>query len=106
MLVHNTDDHLRNHGFLLTPKGWTLSPAFDLNPNPAGTALALNIDEVDNSLDLDLVRSVAKHFLVAGSVERRIEKMRAVVARWKSEAKALRISRDEQERMAPAFEAS
>ena len=107
VLVRNTDDHLRNHGFLLTPTGWTLSPAFDLNPNPAGAGLALNIDEADNSLSLELVRSVAKHFLVKDDdVAPRIERMCAVVARWKAEAKTLGISRDEQERMAPAFAAA
>lgn len=33
--IHSTDDHLRNHGFLYTRGGWALSPAFDINPNPA-----------------------------------------------------------------------
>lgn len=37
MLISNTDDHLRNHGFLRTSSaGWSLSPAFDLNPTPEG----------------------------------------------------------------------
>jgi serine/threonine-protein kinase HipA len=68
---------------------------------------SLNIDEVDNRLDLDIVRRVAKDFLVArDAVETRIDTTRTVVARWKSEAKAIGISRDEQERMASAFEAS
>ncbi len=54
--VSNTDDHLRNHGFLLTPAGWVLSPAYDINPNPAGPAgLTLNIDEVDNSLNISII---------------------------------------------------
>ena len=37
--VSNTDDHLRNHGFILTEKGWILSPAFDINPNETGTRI-------------------------------------------------------------------
>ena len=41
-LVRNTDDHLRNHGFLLTKKGWRLSPLFDINPNPDGGESALD----------------------------------------------------------------
>ena len=53
--VSNTDDHLRNHGFIYTKTGWTLSPAFDINANETGTGLKLNIDEEDNSLDLELV---------------------------------------------------
>jgi serine/threonine-protein kinase HipA len=60
--VSNTDDHLRNHGFLLTPNGWKLSPAYDVNPNPKGTGLKLNISAHDNSLDLNLAIEVAPFF--------------------------------------------
>lgn len=60
--IKNTDDHLRNHGFVLTPKGWTLSPLYDVNPFPDGTGLTLNISEDDNSLDLKLALSVASYF--------------------------------------------
>ena len=60
--VSNTDDHLRNHGFLLTEKGWGLSPAYDINPVETGMGLKLNISEDDNALDLDLVLSVAPYF--------------------------------------------
>ncbi|MGD2034465.1 MAG: HipA domain-containing protein, partial [Bacteroidales bacterium] len=52
--VSNTDDHLRNHGFILTPQGWILSPAYDINPTEHATGLKLNISEADNSLSLDL----------------------------------------------------
>lgn len=48
--VSNTDDHLRNHGFLLTPKGWESSPAYDMNPNENGSGLKLNISETNNAL--------------------------------------------------------
>ncbi len=47
--VKNTDDHLRNHGFLLTNDGWRLSPAYDVNPVYFGTGLTLNISETDNA---------------------------------------------------------
>ena len=60
--VSNCDDHLRNHGFLLTPKGWTLSPAYDINPDEHGIGLKLNISEDDNSLDFELALSVAAYF--------------------------------------------
>jgi hypothetical protein len=54
MLVSNTDDHLRNHGFMLVPgKGWRLSEAFDMNPVPHAQGLKLNVSEADNLLDLD-----------------------------------------------------
>jgi serine/threonine-protein kinase HipA len=68
--VSNTDDHLRNHGFLLTPQGWHLASAFDLNPIRYGQGLKLNISETDNALDLDLAREVAPYFrLTAAQAE-------------------------------------
>ena len=60
--VSNCDDHLRNHGFILTSKGWILSPAYDLTPNPYGTGLKLNIDETDNSLSFDLLLSTSSYY--------------------------------------------
>ncbi|KAB0545590.1 HipA domain-containing protein, partial [Pseudomonas palleroniana] len=66
MLVSNTDDHLRNHGFLLQPgRGWRLSPAYDMNPVPGDTGLRLNVSEADNAMDLDLAMSVAGYFRVS-----------------------------------------
>lgn len=53
--ISNTDDHLRNHGFLLSKDGWHLAPLFDVNPNIYGNHLALNIDEFDNSKSVKLV---------------------------------------------------
>ncbi len=50
--VSNTDDHLRNHGFLLTEGGWILSPAYDMNPVETGSGLSLNISETDNSQEI------------------------------------------------------
>jgi len=65
ILVSNTDDHLRNHGFILVPgKGWRLSEAYDVNPVPESQGLKLNISEADNALDLELARSVAPYFRV------------------------------------------
>ncbi len=64
ILVKNTDDHLRNHGFLLVKNAWQLSPAYDMNCNPYGTGLNQNIDEFNNDLDLDLALSVAGYFRV------------------------------------------
>jgi serine/threonine-protein kinase HipA len=105
VLVSNADDHLRNHGFLLQPgKGWQLSPAFDMNPTPDAHGLKLNISEVDNALDLDLVRSVAPVFRVPGrAAEEIIRRQRAVVGQWRAIAGALGISGREQERYAAGF---
>lgn len=60
--VSNTDDHLRNHGFIHTGKGWVLSPAYDINPVPDRNGLHLNIDEIDNQLDFELAFSVIDYF--------------------------------------------
>jgi serine/threonine-protein kinase HipA len=105
MLVSNTDDHLRNHGFLLTPgKGWRLSEAYDMNPVPNSDGLKLNVSEADNALDLELARSVAPYFRVSTSrANQVIEQSRAIVRQWPKLATQLRIPAREQKRMAPAF---
>ncbi len=105
LLVSNTDDHLRNHAFLLDPgRGWRLAPAYDMNPDPSGKGLKLNISEVDNAPDLDLVAGVAAHFRVDnGAVSAEIAGMQKVVRSWPKLATRLGISKHEQERMAPAF---
>jgi len=105
--IHNTDDHLRNHGFLLTDEGWRLSPAYDLNPDPQGIGLSLNISETDNSLDLDLVRSVAPYFrVIPPRVDEIISQIDEAVSDWRSIASEVGISRREQNEMAIVFEVS
>ena len=102
--VSNTDDHLRNHGFLLDAKGWWLSPAYDINPSPDSAGLSLAIDEHDNSLDFDLALSVAQYFRLSKPEALSImEAIRGVVSRWQVRAKALGIRRPEIERMQGAF---
>jgi serine/threonine-protein kinase HipA len=103
--VRNTDDHLRNHGFLLSGKGWLLSPAYDMNPNEFGAGLGLNISENDNALDLDLAMSVTKYFRIDElEAKRNIRKVKEIVSDWRSEAKKTGIGKSEQDRMAIAFE--
>jgi serine/threonine-protein kinase HipA len=102
--VSNSDDHLRNHGFLLTPKGWVLSPAFDLNPIPLSTGLTLNVSEDSNALDLNLVREVAERFRVDGKKrEVIINKVIGSVGKWAEIASKAGISRNEVQRMGGAF---
>ncbi len=105
MLVSNTDDHLRNHGFLLVPgKGWHLSEAYDMNPVPDAHGLRLNVSEADNARDIDLVLSVAPYFRITVKNARTIiERSQAVVRQWPKVAKSLRIPAREQQRMASAF---
>jgi serine/threonine-protein kinase HipA len=102
--ISNTDDHLRNHGFILTEKGWKLSPAFDLNPSIEKDGLALNIDTDNNALDFDLVKSVGKYFQLSTSeMEIIMKEVFSALSNWKEIAKEIGISRAEQEMMAPAF---
>lgn len=103
--IKNTDDHLRNHGFLLTQKGWKLSPAYDINPNEFGTGLHLNISETDNSLDLDLALSVAEYFRIKNTSSKKIIKqVKKAVSQWREVANKTGISRSEQDFMKKAFE--
>lgn len=105
--VKNTDDHLRNHGFIMTPQGWVLSPAYDLNPVETGTGLKLNISLDENALDLDLAKSVASYFrLKPKAAQSIINEVLGVVKQWPKLAKKYHISRLEQELKAPAFMAN
>lgn len=102
--ISNVDDHLRNHGFLLTPSGWMLSPAFDMNPDPDGDGLKLNISEVDNAQELDLALDVAHYFRLPSLQAQRIAaEVVDVVSTWRSEAAAKGLGRPEIERMEEAF---
>lgn len=102
--VSNTDDHLRNHGFILTDAGWVLSPAYDINPEASGSGLSLNISEDENVLELDLAREVAPYFRVdpkeSGQLIRSIT---SAVKKWKSIARRFGIPTSEQEQMSEAF---
>ena len=105
MLVHNTDDHLRNHGFLLGTEGWRLSPVYDINPQPWPGGLTLNVDESSNDCDLDLARAVAEYFRLGPErADKIIMDLQAVVKEWEKKAQTLSISRDEIERMRVAFQ--
>jgi serine/threonine-protein kinase HipA len=105
--VSNTDDHLRNHGFILTNEGWILSPAYDINPVETGTGLKLNISDDDNSLDLDLVLEVSEFFrLSKDRANEIIDEVLEAVKNWKIIADKYGISRSEQELKALAFKTS
>lgn len=105
MCVSNTDDHLRNHGFLLTDKGWVLSPAYDINPVETGTGLSLNISEKDNSLNIDLAMDVAPYFRVDDKrrADAILDKVKKSVRQWNQVSEKLGIAKSEREGMAKAF---
>ncbi len=105
--IKNTDDHLRNHGFLLTPKGWRLSPAYDINPNHYGTGLKLNISEDNNALSLDLILAQADYFrLKPTQAKALVHQIVGAVRSWNTYASNYKIPSLEQSYMAPAFELS
>jgi serine/threonine-protein kinase HipA len=102
--ISNTDDHLRNHGFILTKRGWVLSPAYDINPNSYGIGLKLNISENDNSLNFDLIVSVAASFRLKDKVAIQIiENIKTVVSKWEETASKYQISKSERDMMRSAF---
>lgn len=102
--VSNTDDHLRNHGFLLTKEGWVLSPAYDLNPSIDKDGLSLNIDMDNNALDFELAKSVGEYFrLNDKQMTIIIEEIIQAVSQWRVMADSIGISRGEQEVMQAAF---
>jgi len=102
--ISNTDDHLRNHGFLLSNEGWILSPAFDINPVEHGMGLKLNISEADNALDLELAMDVRPYFRVEeNKATKIIDDVKQSVSQWKKVASKYSISKTDQEIKAPAF---
>ncbi|MDP4290941.1 MAG: HipA domain-containing protein [Bacteroidota bacterium] len=104
ILISNTDDHLRNHGFVLTSEGWRLSPAFDINPSIDKVGLELNIDMDSNSPDIDLAKSVGVYFrLGKKEMDHILAEIQSVVMGWQKIATEIGISRNEQTLMATAF---
>lgn len=109
ILISNTDDHLRNHGFLYhSPSGWELSPAYDLNPVPIEIkprVLATNIDLQDSTASLDLALEVAEYFgLKRAQAIGIIGEVAAAVVKWRNVAGKLGIASEEINQMASAFE--
>ncbi len=102
--VSNTDDHLRNHGFIIEKGGWRLSPAYDINPSDDKEELALNIDDSSGDLDFNLAFSVAGYFRLTMKEALSIQShVLQVVSNWQKTAKQIGISRSEIGRMQHAF---
>lgn len=108
VLISNTDDHLRNHGFLRTSTaGWSLSPAFDLNPDPepGPKRLSTSIEYDTDAARLDVLLDVAEYFrLDVGEAKNTIGEVETVTREWRSAAMGAGIERAEIDRMALAFE--
>lgn len=102
--VGNTDDHFRNHGFLLTAKGWTLSPAYDMNPS-LNEYQSLLINSSNNRSDLnELLNSCEEYMLQKQLAQQIISEVLNAVKKWRLLATRLGIVKSEQERFATVFE--
>jgi serine/threonine-protein kinase HipA len=104
ILVSNTDDHMRNHGFILKDNGWRLSPAYDMNPNEMGNGLTLNISENSNDLDISLALKTAYLYqLKSDNAESILQQMHQEISNWPSVAKKFGITNSEIEQTKRAF---
>jgi len=102
--VSNTDDHLRNHGFIHHKGGWLLSPAYDINPVTPANGLHLSINENDNSLDYDLAMDVIDLFRLSKADAIQIKnEVLGSVNHWEAVAKDVGLSRVERQSMRAAF---
>ena len=107
MAVSNTDDHLRNHAFILKKDGWTLSPLYDANPVPYGDELSLNVNEDDNRISISLAIATASHFgiKIEDAEQLANEIITTVRENWEKLAANYCIPRGKIEDMRPAFSA-
>ena len=109
VLVSNTDDHLRNHGFLYqSHAGWRLSPAYDLNPVPIDIhprVLSMAIDLDDPTASLELALETAEYYGLKTAEARSFAgQVACSVSGWRAEAASLKVRPREMERMSSAFE--
>ena len=104
IIVGNSDDHFRNHGFILTQKGWELSPAYDINPT-LYEEHSLLINRETNKSDLDiLLKSAGEYMLSADVAARIIAEVKTSMKTWRGEAAKLKLSRRDADMFAPRFD--
>ncbi len=107
ILISNTDDHLRNHGFLYTGNGgWKLSPLYDVNPSIDNkNVLSTYITSTDNNQDLQLALSVCEYFgLKIREAEQIVSEMKGVILTWHNVAKQFGLTKWEIDKMESAFQ--
>lgn len=99
----NTDDHFRNHGFLLTAKGWTLSPAYDMNPTTNGYQ-SLLINSSTNQANLEILLDSCEEYMLTPAIAKGIiTKVTDTVKGWRTVATQIGLSKQEIERMSECF---
>ena len=102
--IGNTDDHFRNHGFLLTSKGWTLAPAYDMNPT-LNEYQSLLINSYTNKSDLnELLNSCEEYMLPKQIAQQIISEVLNAVKEWRALATKFGIAKSEQERFSSVFD--
>ncbi len=91
IMYGNIDDHFRNHGFLLTPKGWTLSPAYDINPGIKSHQCLL-IDPYTEESDINVLLSASESYMLERQdASEIIEEVRSAIKDWRETAAGLQI---------------
>ena len=104
IMVSNSDDHLRNHGFIFDSTGWRLSPAYDINSTQNATGLHLNIDDRDNALEVGLAFEVIDYFQLNQEAANEIyQKVASAVSKWEVLATEAGITRGERDLMRDCF---
>lgn len=105
MAITNSDDHLRNHGFLLKKDGWHLSPIYDINPVPYGDTLALNIDNISNEISLELAVESAHYYCILkkDAVSIATDIINTIKNNWEKTALSNGLTHAAIENMRPAF---
>jgi serine/threonine-protein kinase HipA len=107
ILIHNTDDHLRNHGFFIDESGIRLSPAYDMNPSIDRQDLTLAINEVETTCDVSIAMDARQDYgLNAQEAGKALQQVQDAAAGWRGEATHLNIPQAEQDLMIDAFQAA
>ena len=104
IIVGNSDDHFRNHGFLLTRKGWKLSPAYDINPTLADNQ-SLLINRSTSESDLNILLASAEEYMLSSSkAESIITEVKTAMKSWHAEARRLGLPQRDIDMFAPRFD--
>jgi serine/threonine-protein kinase HipA len=105
ILIHNTDDHLRNHGFFIDGGGIRLSPAYDINPSVDRNELTLRINEVETTCDVSIAMEASGDYgLNPNETAVMLKEVQEAVRGWREQASRLNIPKAEQDLMADAFQ--
>ncbi len=104
IIVGNSDDHFRNHGFLLTRKGWELSPAYDINPTLSGSqSLLINRNTSESNIDI-LLKSAGDYMLSSAKAQGIIDNVRDAMKSWRNEARKQGLPQRDIDMFAPRFD--